>query len=64
MNGMDAAREENELAERERRRELRGEDEDPLWEELDSLSRQLDRLHNRAMRIQARAQREAGNSKA
>jgi voltage-gated sodium channel len=61
MNGMDAAREENELAERERRREARGEEEDPLYEELDSLSRQLDRLHNRAMRIQARAQREATN---
>jgi voltage-gated sodium channel len=61
MNGMEAAREENDLAERERRRELRGEEEEPLWEELDSLSRQLDRLHNRAMRIQARAQREAGN---
>lgn len=61
MNGMDAAREENDLVERERRREALGEEEDPLWEELDSLSRQLDRLHNRAMRIQARAQREATN---
>lgn len=64
MNGMEAAREENELAERERRRELRGEEEEPLWEELDSLSRQLDRIHNRAMQIQSRAQREAENSKA
>jgi voltage-gated sodium channel len=61
MNGMDAARAENDLVERERRREALGEEEEPLYEELGSLTRQIDRLHNRVMRIHARAQREAEN---
>jgi voltage-gated sodium channel len=62
MAGMDAAREENALIERERRREAAGEEEPQIYEELGSLTRQMDRLQNRLMQIHARAQREATGS--
>ncbi len=60
MNGMDAAREENELAERERRRIARGEEVAPLYVDLDSLVREMDRLQSRLTRIKVRAEKESG----
>ncbi|MFO8071139.1 MAG: ion transporter [Polyangia bacterium] len=60
MNGMDSAREENELAERERRRIARGEEVAPLYVDLDSLVREMDRLQNRLTRVKVRAEKEAG----
>ncbi len=57
MNGMDAAREENELAEQERKREARGEQEPALAEEIDMMVRQLDRFQNRLMHLKIRAEK-------
>ena len=59
MNGMDSAREENELAERERKREALGDAAPPLTEDISSLVRELDRVQNRLVRIKVRAEREA-----
>lgn len=60
MNGMNAAQEENDRTEHERRLAARGEQEAPVHEDLEALARELDRLQNRLKRIQVRAERQAG----
>jgi voltage-gated sodium channel len=62
MNGMDAARQENELAERERKRELAGDSAPSISDQLESLARELDRAHNRLMNIQVSAKRSETNN--
>jgi len=57
MNGMDAAREENELLERERKLETAKGKAPSISDQLQSLARELDRVHNRLNSIQVAAQR-------
>ena len=62
MNGMDAARQENELVERERKLEMAGETAPSISDQLESLARELDRAHNRLMNIQVSAKRSETNN--
>ncbi len=58
MTGMDSAREETELDERERKREALGDEAPSLDDDIGVLVREVDRLHNRLMRLKVRAERE------
>lgn len=59
MTGMESAREENELEERERKREALGDEAPSLEDDLGTLAREMDRVHNQLMRLKVRAEREA-----
>jgi len=59
MTGMESAREENELEERERRRAEMGDEAPSVEDDISSLVRELDRFQNRLMRLKVRAERAA-----